>query len=240
MDGEGEIVALDAGVEADGVFGVERGEDVVGYVFGGGGGESEDGRVVEGAAGFADGEEGGTEVVSPLGDGVGFVDDEQRDAAGLLEFGLEVRVLQSLGGDVDQLGFAGGDVFRGFGGLGDAEGGVELLDGDIGVLRFFALIFHEREQGRDDDHGMRQEERGELEGERFAGSGGHDGEGVAAVQDGLDDLALAGAEALNAEALAGFVQEFWPGEGLGMRGCFSHSGFDAGNEIGVPGLAVWD
>ena len=47
--------------------------------------------------------------------------------------------------------------------------------------------------------GLVQEQGGKLVGEGFAGSGGHEGEGVVAGEDGGDDLFLTWAKVLDAE-----------------------------------------
>ena len=84
MDGEKEVGALGAGVDAGSVLGVKGLENFGDDLLGSGGREGEHGRVAELAAGLADGEEGGAKVVSPLRDAVSFVDDEEGDAAGFL------------------------------------------------------------------------------------------------------------------------------------------------------------
>ena len=136
VDGEEEVGALGAGVDDGGVFRVERLEDVAGDFFSGGSGEGEDGRVAEGATGFPNGKKGGAEVVTPLRDGVGLIDDEERDAAGGEELSLEVGLGEALGRDVDKLGDALIDFGLGVLELGLAEGGVEFLNGDVASAAF--------------------------------------------------------------------------------------------------------
>jgi len=77
------------------------------------------------------------------------------------------------------------------------------------------LVFHEREQGRDDDgEAAFEEERGHLVADALAAAGWHDGEGVAAFEDGGDDLGLAGAKLGVAEDVAEDVAG--GGEGAGV------------------------
>ena len=57
------------------------------------------------------------------------------------------------------------------------------------------LIFHQRDQGRDDDDGLvRRHCRGQLVAQRFSASRGHDDAGVAACQQAAHDTFLQGAE----------------------------------------------
>ena len=62
-----------------------------------------------------------------------------------------------------------------------------------------ALVAHQGDQRRDDDGQVGARERGELVAEALAAAGGHDDERVATVERRLHRLALAGAEAREAE-----------------------------------------
>ena len=71
--------------------------------------------------------------MAPLRDGVGLVDDEQRDAAGGLELGEEALVFEALGRNVDQLRGVLGDLFMGGFGFDAGQGGIEVFSDEIGV-----------------------------------------------------------------------------------------------------------
>ena len=61
------------------------------------------------------------------------------------------------------------------------------------------LIFHQRDERRDDDGRAGQQHRGQLIAQRLAGAGRQNGERVFAVQHAPDDLFLARLEVLVAE-----------------------------------------
>ncbi len=124
----------------------------------------------------------------------------------------ELGVFQSLGGDVDQLRYAGFDGFLGV--ARDFLCGqrrIHLLDGDLGLLGALLLVLHERDQRADDNDGLRQKERGKLVSEALACAGRHEAENAAPAEDLFEDLLLPGPEALDPEALAGFAQDLGPG-----------------------------
>ena len=64
------------------------------------------------------------------------------------------------------------------------------------------LVLHEGDQRADDQRDPGQKQGGQLVAEALAAAGRHHAEDVAAVQHLLDDLALAGAELLQAELIA--------------------------------------
>ena len=188
----------------------------------------ENGGHAELAARVADAHVGGAEVVAPLRDAVGLVDNKERDAAGGEEFVEELLLFEALGGDVDELGGAGGDVVFSAVGLAGGDSGVDLFDGEVGVGGVLLLVLHERNEGADDDDWPGQQQGGQLIGETFAGAGGHEAEDALASEDVLEDGALAGAEILDAEALLGEFEDFGPGDvGAGLDGC------------GAPGASGW-
>src|SRR3712207_2067246 len=63
------------------------------------------------------------------------------------------------------------------------------------------LILHQRDERRDDDRHAPAHQRRKLKAERLAAARRHDDDRVVAAEDGLDDLALPLAEALEAEEL---------------------------------------
>ena len=63
------------------------------------------------------------------------------------------------------------------------------------------MILHQRDQGRDDECDAREQQGGHLEADGFSRARGHDGDGLAAFEQALDDGLLRRAEALVAEGL---------------------------------------
>lgn len=131
---------------------------------------------------------------------MGFVDCEEGD--GEVGEGVdEAAADQAFGGDVKELKAAGAKVCEDVAGFGGGEAGVEAGGGDTAFDEGVDLIFHEGDQGGDDDGEAVQEEGGELVAKAFARSRGEDREGGAAFEEGGDDAALAGAELGKAEGI---------------------------------------
>ena len=105
---EAKVGAVEAGDAHVRVVEAEALDDVVADTGVGGGGEGDDGRVLEAGAGGAQIPVAGAEVVAPLGDAVRLVDGEQRhvDAA---QGGDEAAVREALGGHVEQAQVAVGE-----------------------------------------------------------------------------------------------------------------------------------
>ncbi len=61
------------------------------------------------------------------------------------------------------------------------------------------LVFHQRDERRDDDRHAVAHQRRQLEAERFAAARRHHDDRVVAGEDGLDDLALPLAKSLEPE-----------------------------------------
>jgi len=64
------------------------------------------------------------------------------------------------------------------------------------------LVFHQRDERRDDEGQAFELQRGELVDERFPRAGGHDGEFVLMVEETLDRILLSRAEGVEAEVSA--------------------------------------
>jgi len=79
------------------------------------------------------------------------------------------------------------------------NGGVDKFSPDSPPLQRRHLIFHQRDERRDDEREARKCEGGNLIAEGFARTGRHDAEGVAAGEDRGDDFFLTGAEGVVAE-----------------------------------------
>ena len=141
------------------------------------------------------------EILTPLRHAMRLVDGEQRDISMCGECAEPCR-LQPLGGDVQQLHLTG---------IGGVEHLLLLVRGLRGVdecgryadlVRTVHLVAHQRDQRGDHNGDAMQQQRGNLVADRFAGARGHHAEHVAPFENGVDELRLAGAEALIAEVLA--------------------------------------
>lgn len=222
---EEEVVAEEA-VDVDG--GVVEGEgagDVGADFGGGGGGAGEQAGGGELGDGFAEALVVGAEVVAPAADAVGFVDGKERDSGGG-EGGEEGAVAEAFGGDVDEAEGAAGEAVEGVGLFVGGLAGVDVGGGDSAGGEGVDLVFHERDEGADDDGDAFEEQGGELVAEALAGAGGHDGHGGAAGEHVFDDVALARVEAGEAEVV---------GEG-GVEGvCCQREGGGGGLDRGGHG-----
>jgi hypothetical protein len=148
------------------------------------------------------------EVVAPARDAVRLVDGDQGDP-GLAQPVDDLVLGELLGREEDVAGRSGGDGLPRLLELPVRPGGVDrhgagrvrvVLDADDLVL----LQGHE---GGDHDDGAVECECGDLVDRGLAGAGRHEGEGVAAVEDGVDH-ALLGLAEFPAEDLGGTGTEF--------------------------------
>ena len=131
---------------------------------------------------------------------MGLVDGEQRDlrpGAGV----DEAVELQPLGRQVDEL-VAAGEHARD---ARPADVGLQRR-GEVGrrhpsLVEGADLVLHQRDEGGDDERDAWQAGGGELIGEALAAAGGGDDEGLAAVEEGVDGLALPRTEIIEAEPI---------------------------------------
>ena len=185
----------------------------------GGGGQGDDRRGAQGRQVLAEHAVVGAEIVAPLRDAVRFVDGDERRLALGEHFG-KAGDAQALGRDEEELQRAVEVVDAGLAGGGAVAAGVDALDGEVALLELGDLIFHEGDQRADDQRGAAARDAGQLVAERLAGAGRHDEQDVAALDDGLADGFLVGAEGGESE---GGLQEF--GErGVGGDGHLCRSG----------------
>jgi hypothetical protein len=117
------------------------------------------------------------------------------------DLGLELRLQQALGRQVQQLVFASMQARDARLSLARIDAGIDRSGGNPIRLQQADLILHERDQRRDDDRHAFLQERRQLKAQRFAAAGRHDREHVAARERVQHDRFLAGAEAIEAEAL---------------------------------------
>ena len=110
------------------------------------------------------------------------------------------------------------------------QGAVQLGRLDAQVEQFFSLVFHQGNQWRNHDGGAGQQLGGNLVAQRFAAAGRHDGQGVLAIENTVDHVLLAAAQALDVKHTA---QQFADGiaahgaqalfHQLGVMFCHSHN-----------------
>ena len=151
-----------------------------------------------------DAQVGGPEVVSPLRGAMRLVDREERDAA-LEQRHEQLVARQGLGrGHHEQLAALGDLLERRLPRLA-AHGPVEAHDVDPARLHVPDLILDQRQERRDHDDGLRQEQRRNLEAGRLPVARRQDDEPVAPVEGVADDLFLLGVERRHPEEAGGLL-----------------------------------
>ena len=135
----------------------------------------------------------GPEIMAPLRNAMGLVDGDQREARGFQPVeGLGLQ--QRFRSHVEEVQLAPLDIapeqilFRA------PEPGIERRRLDAGLPERRHLVFHQRNEGRDDEADARAHQRRDLVAERLASAGRHQDEGVIARDHMLDDLPLPLAE----------------------------------------------
>ena len=165
-------------------------------------GERKHARVPERLDRRAEPEVVGAEVVAPLGDAVRLVDDEE-GRPGRGEIVEDGGVGELLGGEEEKLERVLGQLGERLLALALRHARVELRGAERAVAQPVDLVALERDQRRDDKGRALRQETGDLVDRRLPRPRGQHGERVAAGEDALDGLALAGAQHLEAEDLAG-------------------------------------
>ena len=206
---EPQVGALDPGVHHPRIGDAQLAHDVLRHLRRGCGGEGQHRRTAQRADRLGEREVGGAEIVAPLRDAVRLVDDEQADPARAQRLDV-LGILQALGGQVDEVVGSRLDLLDLFALLAGAQCRVELRHADARHLGLALLVLHQRDQRRDDHHGAWQEHRRDLVGEGLPSAGRQDPERVLARQCGLDQLALAGAEARHPESPGGLAANIVP------------------------------
>ena len=112
---------------------------------------------------------------------------------------LEPGRKQPLGGHIDDFIHAGHGVGDGFGGLPLGERGVQIGRPYAALHQGVHLILHQADQRADHQRDAGHQQGGQLIADGFACAGGHDAQGVFALQKGVDQGFLAGAEGFIAE-----------------------------------------
>lgn len=199
-----DVGPVEAGDEDTRVAHAEPFDDVLPHRGRGGRGEREDRRAPEAPRGLGQPQVVGPEVVAPGGDALGLVHHEQRG----VHLGQPVHhfVLgELLGRQVQEVHLALAHGRPGGVLLGGGQVGV---DGDgrgaaVAVGQARDLVPLEGEERRDDHHRAGQQQAGDLVHGGLAGPGGHDDQGVPALQHPLHGRELLGTQLVPAEHLGG-------------------------------------
>ena len=136
----------------------------------------------------------GAEILSPLGDAVGFV-HRDKGYVQLLHHAAEARIVQPFRGDIDDLVPPGQQIAVCRLHLRSREGAVQKRGGNARRLQRHHLIPHQGDQGRDDQSNSRQHQRRELVAHAFSAAGGHDAEYVLPGKHAVNELLLPRPEA---------------------------------------------
>ncbi len=143
----------------------------------------------------------GTEVVAPLRDAMRLVDRQQRDLAALEKI-ERVCPDQPFRRDINQPQLAARDALEHGAVFVGIVGGVERRGGDAIAAQLRDLVAHQRDQWRHHDGEPVAQQRRKLVAQRLAAAGRHHRQHVAAVENGGNDLGLAGPECPEAEGFA--------------------------------------
>jgi hypothetical protein len=146
-------------------------------------------RIAEPPQGFADLEERGAEIVPPLRDAMGLVDDDEVDrlARERLEKLAAREPLRRGENEIAVLAF---DGFERLLLLARGDGAVEICGFDADVVELVRLVLHQRDERRHDDRHPVEVQPRQLVTQRFTAAGRHYRQHVLAAHHVLDDLAL--------------------------------------------------
>ena len=140
--------------------------------------QRKDGRTPEFADHVCKMQIGGSKIVSPLADAMGFVDDEQGDAALPQRFDM-LRIQQTLRGEQHDVARSAANSCSSRRCCVVSSVESSRAASDIRLLEMFQLVLHECDEGRDDHHGAFEKQRGQLVAQRLAGAGRQDTERIA-------------------------------------------------------------
>ena len=189
FDSQKQIFAVEGGDELIGVAYRQRGLDVAADAVGGRGGNRQADGVGQAAAHPHQLAIVGAEVMAPFRDAMRFVDGQAIDAA-FVEHNQRLRPQQGFGAGVDQLDTARFDLPGDLHVAVVGQSAVQVSRGHALLTQLHHLVFHERDERRDDDRQAGEEQRRQLVAQRLAATGGHDGQAVPAGQNVADDVGL--------------------------------------------------
>ena len=188
-DDVGQVGPLEAHAEDVGTGKAQSCLYVVHYLGRGGGRQGEDGNAGQQVAHFGNLQVGGAEVVAPLRDAMAFVHGYQVDVHPA-QLGAEDVGVQPFGRDVEELVTAEDGVFQRGDYLLPVHAGVDGQGADAPVAQVLHLVFHQGDEGRDDEaHALARQGR-HLEGDGLAAARGHQAQRVFAAPDAADDVFL--------------------------------------------------
>ena len=131
--------------------------------------------------------------MSPLGNAVRFV-NRQRGHVPRTQIVLPIIEHQALGRRVEQADFAVVQAAKTGSGFDGVQRGIKKGRSDAGGLELIDLIFHQRDERRDNHGEPLAKQCGKLEAKGLPASRREEREDVTALQAGLDDLSLQRAE----------------------------------------------
>ena len=140
----------------------------------------------------------GTEILSPLGNTMGFIHSNEPD----IRFGSQADCflrIQPLRRKVEKFVRSADTAADDLPDLRMVQCTVDICRRDAILPQSLDLVFHQRDQGRDHDRKALREQGRDLVADGFPGAGGHDGQHVPARHNVIDDLFLSGPEAVISE-----------------------------------------
>ena len=135
----------------------------------------------------------GSEVVPPLGDAMRFVYGNHADFH-VFQLGLEDFCIESFGGYVQEFVVSEDTVLQSYDNLFTSHAGIDGQCLDASFAKVAYLVFHQGNQGSDDDAEPFLCQCRNLEGNGFPSSGRHKSQGVMPFPDAVDDIFLYAAE----------------------------------------------
>ncbi len=199
-DAISQIWPVETGDVARGIFQVQLPDDVAAHALGGSGGERHRWHAGEHLPQRRKLPVFRAEIVAPFADAMRLVNGEQVHVP-LLQIFDKAGQHQPLGRDVEQPKFAVVQAAQSRTRFAGGERRIQKRRGNSGGLQRVHLVFHQRDERRDDDGEAGPHERGQLEAKRFAAAGRQHGEDVLVGERVADDVLLQRAEGTEAEKL---------------------------------------
>ena len=222
---EAEVGAVEAGDVHVRLTQSEPSHDVAAHEGVGGGGEGDDGRAAEAGADGPEVTVARAKIMAPLRDAVRLIDGEQGDVHAA-HGGDESSIREALRGDVEEAKIASGGAPQDAALLLTGDRGVDRCGGDAVLGERVDLVFHEGEQGRDDEGEAIKKKGGNLVADALTAARWENGERVPPREHGGHDLRLPRKECVVAEdlpqLLAGENEGVWVVPSCGGRG-FGHA-----------------